>query len=141
MNEYINIILDGMLALMSTIIMFKLKDNSRKNERREIEKEKNKEYRNQEIVNQIKELKDEIIKINDIQNKQSKCINAIMKDKIYKRCEQLLIIGEVTTDDLKELSELVEPYFSNGGNGIGKASYEKVLQLKRVESYDDKRSD
>lgn len=136
MNEILSTVLDALLALMSTIIMFKLKSSNERNERREREKELRKETRNKELIEQIKALQNEIKKTNERQEKNSNCINALMKDKIYKRCEQLLIIGEVTTDDLKELEELVRPYFANGGNGIGQKSYEQVLNLKRVDNYE-----
>lgn len=62
---------------------------------------------------------------------------AILHEKIMKRCNQLIIIGSVTKEDIDELEYLYTPYKALGGNGTAEREYNRVLNLKRVKDHEE----
>lgn len=56
-------------------------------------------------------------------------MKGILHNDIIYRCKKLLIIGEVTPEDLEELEYLYQPYKELGGNGTAQKMMERVYQL------------
>lgn len=63
---------------------------------------------------------------------------AILHNKIYRQCEQHLLEGFITIDDLDDLSYLFNAYKSLGGNGTGETLYNKVKNLPNKEMKEGK---
>lgn len=61
----------------------------------------------------------------------TKVIKALSHDALFTRCEQLIIKGSITTDELENLDLLYDAYKGLGMNGAGAELYNrcKVLPL------------
>ena len=92
------------------------------------------------VRNSRQNKKNRIKERGEMQKKQfaiEEALCAILHERILKRCEQLLIIGSVTMEDLRELDYLYRPYRALGGNGTAENAYKKVQKLKIVERYEE----
>jgi len=55
---------------------------------------------------------------------------SLVRDRLYQSCKYFISEGEISTDDLQNLTVLYEGYTKLGGNGTCKELYERVLELK-----------
>ena len=60
-------------------------------------------------------------------------ILALLHDRIYDIAESAIVKGSISFDEFDNLTALYEPYKAMGGNGTGKALYEKAKDLPRGE--------
>ena len=63
-----------------------------------------------------------------------KALIAILHDRIYEKCEAVLLKGIITMMEFKAVSYLYEPYAELGGNGTGRTLYEQVTKLEKTEA-------
>ena len=59
----------------------------------------------------------------------TKVIKALSHDALFTRCEQLLIKGNITTDELENLDLLYDAYKGLGMNGAGAELYGRCKKL------------
>ncbi|MCD8028790.1 MAG: hypothetical protein LUF02_09090 [Erysipelotrichaceae bacterium] len=59
---------------------------------------------------------------------------AILHQTILKKCNLILMIGNVTPEEIDELEYLYQPYQAIGGNHRAGVAYEKVLELPRIKN-------
>lgn len=77
-------------------------------------------------------------RVEDLTNQEEKsklveeALRAILHDQIVRKCERLLILNEVTREDLDSLEYICAPYFALNGNGVAKVLYNQVHNLKIV---------
>ena len=57
-------------------------------------------------------------------------MKALLHDSLFHNCEQYISKGEITVDELDNLTTLYESYHALGGNGTGTALYERCKNLK-----------
>lgn len=63
-----------------------------------------------------------------------KVIKALSHDALFSRCEQLILKGSITSDDLENLNMLYEAYHDLGMNGAGEELYNRAKSLPLVQS-------
>lgn len=63
------------------------------------------------------------------QKAMDKGMLALLHSELYKECESCEQKGYATTDDLKNIEYIYEPYHNLGGNGTGTVLYERVKSL------------
>lgn len=68
-----------------------------------------------------------------------KGVREVLHLQLYKECQELLEIGSVTPEDLKNVEKIYENYHALGGNGTGTALYERILKLPIT--IDDRKDD
>lgn len=59
----------------------------------------------------------------------TKVIKALSHDALFTRCEQLIIKGKITTDELENLDMLYDAYKGLGMNGAGAELYNRCKTL------------
>ena len=59
----------------------------------------------------------------------TKVIKALSHDALFTRCEQLIIKGKITTDELENLDMLYDAYKGLGMNGAGAELYNRCKAL------------
>ena len=59
-------------------------------------------------------------------------VKSLLHDSLYKGLEEAYFRGVVGYDEFDNLSHLMEPYLSLGGNGTAKRRFEQVDSLPRV---------
>lgn len=59
----------------------------------------------------------------------TKVIKAISHDALFTRCENLIIKGSITTDELENLDMLYDAYKGLGMNGAGAELYNRCKAL------------
>lgn len=84
-----------------------------------------------------KERKDRLTR----QKVMEEALKGLLHEKIIKRCEQLLIIDEVTMEDINDLDYLAKPYFALDGNGSAEKAINRVNELKVVKEHKERLND
>ena len=64
---------------------------------------------------------------------------AILHDKIYEKAEMYITRNSITLDEFDNLKYLYEPYEELGGNGTGKALFERCSKLPMVHEVNDEK--
>lgn len=59
----------------------------------------------------------------------TKVIKALAHDALFTRCEDLILKGKITTDELENLNLLYEAYDDLGMNGAGRELYNRAKAL------------
>lgn len=62
---------------------------------------------------------------------KARAILALLHDKIYYLCERHIQRGEITVDELENLTCLYEPYKEMGGNGTCERLYGECSSLPK----------
>ena len=62
-----------------------------------------------------------------------KAVLALLHDKLYYLCDkQINVFGNITADELENLTYLFEPYIAMGGNGTCEQLYNECKALPKV---------
>lgn len=92
------------------------------------------------LVEDLGDLKESVINIQNIGNKNNQDLNLIQKGlqrlqrfRLQENLKKALRRGQTTQHELEELSRLYESYVELGGNGAVKLLYEKFSELPIVE--------
>lgn len=65
----------------------------------------------------------------------SKAVLALLHDKLYYQCDkQINVYGNITADELENLTYLFEPYKEMGGNGTCEQLYNECKALPKVKA-------
>lgn len=79
-------------------------------------------------------------KAKEVENEAiKKGVREVLHLELYKECQELLEIGRITPEDLKNVERIYENYHALGGNGTGTALYERILKLPI--NIDDRKDD
>ena len=92
------------------------------------------------LAEDLGDLKESVINIQNIGNKNNQDLNLIQKGlqrlqrfRLQENLKKALRRGQTTQHELEELSRLYESYVELGGNGAIKLLYEKFSELPIVE--------
>ena len=92
------------------------------------------------LVEDLGDLKESVINIQNIGNKNNQDLNLIQKGlqrlqrfRLQENLKKALRRGQTTQHELEELSRLYESYIELGGNGAIKLLFEKFSKLPIVE--------
>lgn len=66
-------------------------------------------------------------------NRTENAVQAVLHDRLYKQCTQVIYRGKVTIGELDNIEHLYDGYHSVGGNGTGEALYAKVKLLPIID--------
>lgn len=69
---------------------------------------------------------------------ESRLLLGIAHDRIVYLCGKAIERGSATTGEIDNISQIYEPYKELGGNGTGKAMYEKFMKLPLKGETDEK---
>ena len=78
---------------------------------------------------QLHVLEGEIKKLVDRQDLSHDAYIALLHDRIYQCCKQYIERGCITSEELKNLEYLYNPYHMAGGNGTAKKMYSDCQEL------------
>lgn len=67
-------------------------------------------------------------------DEKTKALLALLHNEIYNSAEKAILRGNITTEELDNLTCLFEPYEKLGGNGTGLILYTKAKNLPQIES-------
>lgn len=108
----------SLVAVIGNIILFKMQRNANKEDKEE------------------KKLKDRVEKIekeNKEQNRNYELIHesllALLKDRLFQSCKFYISKGDISVEELENLTTVYKAYSSLGGNGTGKKLYESTQKL------------
>lgn len=83
----------------------------------------------EEIKATLGELCEAMKKMEEKESVRDDALMAILHDKIYKQCIQVLEDGGATAEELNNLEHLYKPYRQLGGNGTCEKLYNEVQEL------------
>ena len=67
-------------------------------------------------------------------DEKTKALLALLHNEIYNSAEKAILRGNITTEELDNLTCLFQPYEKLGGNGTGLILYTKAKNLPQVEN-------
>lgn len=136
MADWLKIILTGVLTFLASSGFWSYKI-------RKLDRKYQQEDKNNSIIEKIDVLladNDKIMKkidaLSEAHSKTNEVTMAVARDRIYHLAKKWKEEGSFTSDNMRDLVSLFEPYKDNGGNGLANEYFEKYEYLYKTHKED-----